>query len=189
MRIGYARVSATNQSLSLQRDALLGAGCERIFTDTMTGTGTERPELSEALATLKAGDTLIVWKLDRLGRSLSHLVLLFAELCERGVKFRSLSDPIDTTNAGGRSVIHIMSALSEFERSIIVERTHAGLAAARKRGQRLGRKPSLTSEQIEFARKLIESGESPRVVARSLKVGRSTLYRHLPAAPSAEANL
>jgi DNA invertase Pin-like site-specific DNA recombinase len=155
----------------------------------MTGAGSERPALSEALATLKAGDTLIFWKLDRLGRSLSQLVLLFAELSGRGVNFRSLSDPIDTTNAGGRLVIQIMSALAEFERSLIVERTHAGLAAARKRGQRLGRKPSLTSEQIEFARKLIDSGESPRVVARSLKVGRSTLYRHLPAAPSAEANL
>ena len=125
MFFGYARVSTADQDLALQRDALTAAGCERIFTDTMTGTSTERPGLTKALAALSAGDTLIVWKLDRLGRSLAHLVQLIAELGGRGIGFRSLSDPIDTESAGGRLVLHIMGALAEFERSLIVERTQA----------------------------------------------------------------
>lgn len=189
MRIGYARVSTTDQNLDLQRDALTAAGCEHIFTDTISGSSTERPGLNQALAVLKPGDTLIVWKLDRLGRSLAHLVQLIADLGVQDIDFRSLSDPIDTSSAGGRLILHMMGALAEFERSLIAERTQAGLVAARKRGQRLGRKPSLTPEQVAFARRLIENGESPRAVARSLKVGKSTLYRHLPAVPGAAANL
>ena len=190
MRIGYARVSTTDQNLALQRDALTAAGCEWIFADEgLSGLTTRRPGLDDALATLKRGDTLVVWKLDRLGRSLAHLVQLVADLGTQGIEFRSLSDLIDTASAGGRLVLHMMVALAEFERSLIAERTHAGLIAARKRGERLGRKPSLTPEQVTIARQLIENGESPRAVARSLKVGKSTLYRHLPAALVAEANL
>lgn len=176
MILGYARVSTSDQDLALQRDALTAAGCERIFTDTMTGTSTERPGLSKALAALSAGDTLIVWKLDRLGRSLAHLVQLVAELGTRDVAFRSLSDPIDTASAGGRLVLHIMGALAEFERSLIVERTQAGLQAAKRRGRKLGRPGKLTPAQITHARALLASGENGRSVARSFGVARSTLY-------------
>ena len=179
MLLGYARVSTADQDLALQRDALTAAGCERIFTDTMTGTSTERPGLTKALTALASGDTLIVWKLDRLGRSLSHLVALIAELGERGVSFRSLSDPIDTTSAGGRLVMHIMGALAEFERSLIVERTQAGLQAAKRRGKKLGRPTKLTAAQITHAKALMAAGENGRSVARSFGVARSTLYAAL----------
>jgi DNA invertase Pin-like site-specific DNA recombinase len=179
MFFGYARVSTVDQSLALQRDALTAAGCERIFTDTMTGTSTERPGLTKALAALSAGDTLIVWKLDRLGRSLAHLVQLVADLGGRGIGFRSLSDPIDTESAGGRLVLHIMGALAEFERSLIVERTQAGLQAAKKRGRKLGRPTKLTAAQVGHARALLASGEDGRTVARSFGVARSTLYAAL----------
>ncbi len=126
--IGYARVSTTDQHLNLQRDALKAAGCKKIFADRgMSGSAATRPQLTRALKALRPGDTLVVWKLDRLGRSLSHLVETIADLGKRGVNFRSLSDPIDTESAGGRFVLHIMAALSEFERSLIIERTRAGL--------------------------------------------------------------
>lgn len=179
MFFGYARVSTGDQNLALQRDALTAAGCERIFTDTMTGTSTERPGLTKALAALSAGDTLIVWKLDRLGRSLAHLVQLVADLGGRGIGFRSLSDPIDTESASGRLVLHIMGALAEFERSLIVERTQAGLQAAKKRGRKLGRPTKLTAAQAGHARALLASGEDGRTVARSFGVARSTLYAAL----------
>ena len=179
MLFGYARVSTADQDLALQRDALTAAGCERIFTDTITGTSTERPGLTKALAALKAGDTLIVWKLDRLGRSLAHLVQLIAELGGRGIGFRSLSDPIDTASAGGRLVLHIMGALAEFERSLIVERTQAGLQAAKRRGRKLGRPTKLTAAQIVHARALLASGENGSTVARSFGVARATLYEAL----------
>ena len=179
MFFGYARVSTADQNLALQRDALTAAGCERIFTDTMTGTSTERPGLTKALAALSAGDTLIVWKLDRLGRSLAYLVQLVADLGGRGIGFRSLSDPIDTESAGGRLVLHIMGALAEFERSLIVERTQAGLQAAKKRGRKLGRPTKLTAAQAGHARALLASGEDGRTVARSFGVARSTLYAAL----------
>jgi DNA invertase Pin-like site-specific DNA recombinase len=180
MLIGYARVSTVDQNLALQRDALIAAGCGRIFTDEgVSGSVTARRGLDAALAALNSGDTLVVWKLDRLGRSLSHLVTLIAELGSRNVNFRSLSDPIDTASSGGRLVMHIMGALAEFERGLIVERTQAGIQAAKKRGVRLGRRPSLASAQVEHARALIERGDSPRAVARTLRVGKSTLYRAL----------
>jgi DNA invertase Pin-like site-specific DNA recombinase len=182
MLFGYARVSTTDQDLALQRDALTAAGCERIFTDTITGTSTERPGLTKALAALSAGDTLIVWKLDRLGRSLAHLVQLIADLGAREVGFRSLSDPIDTASAGGRLILHIMGALAEFERSLIVERTQAGLQAAKRRGRKLGRPAKLTAAQITHARALLTSGEGGRTVAKSFGVARSTLYAALTAA-------
>ena len=183
MRIGYARVSTNDQTLALQRDALKEAGCEKVFTDQgVSGTAATRPGLDRAMRALKNGDTLVVWKLDRFGRSLSHLVQTVAELGDRGVSFQSLSDPIDTTNAGGRLVLHMMGALAEFERALIVERTRAGLRAAKRRGVKLGRKPSLTPGQVTHARRLIDGGESPRTVATTLRVGRTTLWRALKAA-------
>ena len=188
MRIGYARVSTSDQNLDLQRDALKASGCERIFSDEgLSGTATRRPGLDATLAALSSGDTRVVWKIDRLGRSLAHLVQLIADLGTRGIAFRSLSDPIDTGSAGGRLVLHMMGALAEFERALIVERTQAGMDSARRRGQKLGRKPALTPEQVAMAARMIDNGESPRAVARCLKIGKSTLYRHLPGARSADA--
>jgi DNA invertase Pin-like site-specific DNA recombinase len=177
MLIGYARVSTNDQTVNLQRDALKIAGCVRIFADRgVNGGVTRRRGLDRALAFLKRGDTLVVWKLDRLGRSLAHLVQTIADLGVRGVNFRSLSDPIDTENAGGRLVLHIMAALAEFERSLNSERTRAGLAAAKRRGRKLGRKPSLTPKQITHARRLIKAGQSHQKVASRFSVARSTLY-------------
>ncbi len=191
MQIGYARVSTNDQNLALQCDALKAAGCERIFTDQgVSGSVADRRGLDRALKALRSGDALVVWKLDRFGRSLAHLVQTVAELGSRGVGFRSLSDPIDTSSAGGRLVLHMMGALAEFERSLIVERTQAGLQAAKRRGVKLGRKPKLTREQAVHARQLIDGGANPRTVARSFGVARSTLYRHLPggsAAPTPSA--
>lgn len=182
MKIGYARVSTDDQNLDMQRRALEGAGCADIFTDQVSGASVKRPGLDAALARCAAGDVLVVWKLDRLGRSLSHLIAVIQELGKRGVGFTSLSDNIDTTTAGGRLVFHMMGAIAEFERSLIQERTAAGVDAARKRGVKLGRRKSLTASQVSHAKALIEAGESPSDVARSLKVGRSTLYRALQAA-------
>lgn len=180
MLIGYARVSTSEQTIDLQRDALEAAGCVRIFADEgVSGASATRPGLSEAVAALSPGDTLVVWRLDRLGRSLAYLVQLIAQLGERGIGFRSLSDPIDTTSAGGRLVLHIMGALAEFERSLIVDRTQAGLRAAKKRGVQLGRPHRLTATQLAHARVLIAQGQSPRAVAQTLGIGKSTLYRHL----------
>lgn len=184
MQIGYARVSTVDQNAALQHDALKAAGCEKIFTDEVRGSVTARPGLDRALAGLEPGDTLVIWKLDRLGRSLSHLVNLIAELGARGVSFRSLSDPIDTTKASGRPVLRIMGALAEFERSLIIERTQAGIRAAKKRGVHLGRPRILELAQVNHARALIENGESPRDVARTMRVGKSTLYRALKAVES-----
>ena len=180
MLIGYARVSTNDQKLNLQRDALKAAGCTRIFVDRgVSGATNQRPGLARALAFLKPGYTLIVWKLDRLGRSLAHLVQTIAELGARGVNFRSLSDPIATESAGGRLILHIMAALAEFERSLNSERTLAGLAAAKRRGRKLGRRPKLTPKQIIKARLWIKAGQSPRKVALRLSVARSTLYSAL----------
>ena len=179
VKIGYARVSTEEQSLGLQRDALTAAGVERIFEDQISGAAMQRPGLDAAVAALTAGDTLVVWKLDRLGRSLPHLIGLVQNLGERDIGFASLSESIDTMTAGGQLVFHIMGALAQFERSLIVERTKAGMTAARARGRHLGRARSLNAAQIAHARTLINSGESPTAVASSLKVGRSTLYRAL----------
>ena len=185
MFIGYARVSTTDQSPSLQIDALKAAGCVRVFTDEGVGGSTKkRPALDKALAALNPGDVLTVWKLDRLGRSLSHLIHLTNDLTARGVGFRSLSEAIDTTSSTGKLLLHVLGALAEFERSLITERTRAGLAAARQRGVKVGRKPKLTTVQIEHAKKLIDTGESPSRVARSIGVSPATLYRAIPAASS-----
>jgi DNA invertase Pin-like site-specific DNA recombinase len=177
MLIGYARVSTNDQKLNLQRDALKAAGCTRIFVDRgVSGAINQRPGLARALAFLKPGYTLIVWKLDRLGRSLAHLVQTIAELGARGVNFRSLSDPIATESAGGRLALHIMAALAEFERSLNSERTRAGLEAAKRRGRKLGRRRKLTPKKIIEARRWIKAGLSPQKAARRLSVARSTLY-------------
>ncbi len=179
MNVGYARVSTEEQNPDLQRQALKGAGCGQIFEDQVSGMATRRPGLGQALACLRAGDTLVVWRLDRLGRSLPHLIETIRQIGEKGAGFRSLTESIDTTTAGGRLVFHMMGALAEFERTLIIERTRAGMKAAKARGVEVGRKRVLTSAQISHARVLIERGESPSSVARSLKVGRSTLYRSL----------
>jgi len=138
MKYGYARVSTDDQKADLQTAALKQAGCEHVFTDTASGSSAKRPELARCLASLRAGDVLVVWKLDRLGRSLSHLVAVLSDLQGRGVAFLSLTEAIDTGNAAGRLMGHILGALAEFERSLIVERTQAGLKAAKQRGQKLG---------------------------------------------------
>jgi DNA invertase Pin-like site-specific DNA recombinase len=179
MKYGYARVSTDDQKADLQIAALKKADCDFIFTDTATGASNKRPELTRCLAALRAGDTLIVWKLDRLGRSLSHLVAVLAELQSMGVAFLSLTEAIDTASAAGRLMGHILGALAEFERALIVERTQAGLKAAKNRGTKLGRKPSLSDDQRKHARELINRGESPATVAKLLNVCRATLYNSL----------
>jgi Resolvase, N terminal domain len=135
MLIGYARISTFDQTLALQQDALTAAGCEHIYTDTVSGSVTNRPGLTQALSHLRSGDTLVVWRLDRLGRSLPHLIETVRQLQDRGVGFRSLQEHIDTTTSGGKLVFHVFGALAEFERDLIRERTHAGLVAARARGR------------------------------------------------------
>ncbi len=180
MKIGYARISTADQKASSQRDALKAAGCDRIVADQVSGASAKRPKLDKLLASIAAGDVLVVHRLDRLGRSLPHLIEVVGDLEAKGAGFQSLSENIDTTTAGGRLVFHLMGALAEFERSLIVERTKAGLQAARKRGARIGRPPALTSAQVKHAQKLIDGGEAPAAVARSLGVSRATLYRYLP---------
>lgn len=179
VKIGYARVSTEEQNLDLQRDALKRAEVARVFEDHASGVSKYRPGLDAALDMLGPGDSLVVWKLDRLGRSLPHLIGLVQSLGERDIGFQSLSENIDTTTAGGRLVFHLMGALAEFERSLIVERTKAGMASARSRGRHLGRNPSLNPSKVEHARMLIEGGASVSDTARTLNVGRSTLYRAL----------
>jgi DNA invertase Pin-like site-specific DNA recombinase len=179
--IGYARVSTEDQNLTLQLDALKQGGCTRVFTDKIGGARADRPGLIEALSHLRAGDTLVVWKLDRLGRSVKGLVDLVNTLEERGVHFRSLTDGIDTKTPAGRFFFHIMASLAQMERELIVERTRAGLAAARKLGRIGGRKRRMTDNKIKAARRLLTGGTPPRDVAENLGVSVPTLYRWLPA--------
>jgi len=181
--IGYARVSTADQTLALQQDALHQAGCERLFTDVLSGSTTERPGLADALDHLRPGDVLVVWKLDRLGRSLPHLIAVIQQLQARGIGFRSLSEQMDTTTAGGQLIFHIFGALAEFERALIRERTHAGLAAARARGRVGGRRPKLTVDQIEMARQLLAT-RSVAEVAEALHISRATVYRAMRRADS-----
>ncbi len=190
MVIGYARISTTDQNPALQLDALRAAGCERVFADEgVSGSATKRPALDKALAALQPGDVLIVWRLDRFGRSLSRLVQITKQLGDRDVGFRSLSESIDTTSAPGDFLFHVMGALAEFERSLIVERTRGGMATAKQHGIKLGRKPKLSPNKIEHARRLIDSGESPRHVAKTVGVSTATLYRSIPAAASNRVTL
>ena len=181
MKIGYARVSTGEQNLDLQLDALRAAGAEDIFTDQCSGASTERPGLEQALRRLDTGDTLLVWRLDRLGRSLPHLISTVSDLGEKGIGFQSLADSIDTAHAQGRLVFHLMGALAEFERALISERTRAGLEAAKARGRKLGRRAALNPQQLAHARQLMAGGATPTDIARTLGVGRSTLYRGLRA--------
>jgi DNA invertase Pin-like site-specific DNA recombinase len=177
--IGYARVSTVDQNPELQLDELNRAGCRRIFTDTASGARSDRPELRATLNFLQPGDVLVVWRLDRLARSLADLIAIVTGLVERGVGFRSLRENIDTTSAGGKLVFHLFGALAEFERDLIRERTQAGLAAARARGRVGGRPTKLTADQAAMARALLATGKSGSEVAKAFGVGRSTLYRVL----------
>lgn len=179
--IGYARISTVDQNPDLQIDALRQAGCDRVFVDQASGATTDRPQFGAALNYLRDGDVLCVWRLDRLGRSLKHLVQTVAELEEAGVGFRSLNESIDTTTPAGRLIFHIFAALAEFERDLIRERTLAGLTAARARGRLGGRKPSFTPKKVELARQMYDAGDTPVAdIAKVLGVSRATVYRHLP---------
>ena len=188
MYIGYARVSTDDQDLSLQRDALNAVGCARIFEDTMSGAKAERPGLSAALDHCRAGDTLVVWRLDRLGRSLTNLIELMTTLDEKEIGFKSLSEQIDTTTSGGKLVFHIFGALAEFERELIRERTRAGLAAARARGRQGGRPKKLdTPKKIAMAQSLYNEGtHSIDDICQTLGVSRATLYRVIRAGRPSE---
>lgn len=179
--IGYARVSTRDQDLNLQLDALKTAGCERIFTEKASGAQRERPQLAAALDYMRPGDTLIVWKLDRLARSLKQLIETVEGLGEKGTGFRSITEAIDTTTPGGKLVFHIFASLAEFERSIIRERTRAGLEAAKARGRTGGRPPAMTGEDLAAAKALLRDPEI-RVedAATRLGVSPATLYRYLP---------
>src|SRR5690554_5972158 len=177
MIIGYARVSTLDQNLELQRDALEKAGCERVFEDHISGASSERPGWAKATTALRKGDTLVVWRLDRLGRSLKHLIDTVNELDARGIGFKSLTENIDTTTPGGRLVFHIFGALAEFERELIRERTMAGLAAARARGRKGGRPRKLSAKQVAMARQLLQDPKQQVTeVAKMFGVARSTLY-------------
>lgn len=185
MLIGYARVSTQDQNLQLQIDALQKVGCEKIYEEKISGTKSNRPELARTLEMLRSGDTLCVWKLDRLGRSVKDLVNLVTQLLERGIQFKSVTDSIDTSSASGRFFFNIMASLAQMERELIVERTRAGLAVARKAGRVGGRRRVMTDSKLTSAKKLLEVGTPPRDVAESLGVSVPTLYRWLPAAASA----
>jgi DNA invertase Pin-like site-specific DNA recombinase len=181
MDIGYARVSTGEQTLDLQLDALQKAGCGKIYRETASGAKADRPVLEDVLSYLRPGDTLVVWRLDRLGRSLKHLIEVVAALAERGVGFKSLTEQIDTTTPGGKLIFHVFGALAEFERDLIRERTHAGLAAARARGRLGGRPKKLTdAKQLELARTLYAGGETDiDTICRTMGISRATLYRAL----------
>ena len=177
--IGYARVSTGDQDVALQLDALQKAGCDKIFQDQASGAKTDRPGLAEALAHVRKGDILIVWKLDRLGRSLPHLIETVTELERRKVGLRSLTESIDTTTPGGRLIFHVFGALGQFERDLIRERTRAGLSAAAARGRKGGRKPVVTPDKLERAKALMNQGLNVREAAARLKIGKSSLYEAL----------
>ena len=180
MLVGYARVSTDDQSLDLQTDALEALGCERIFSDVASGAKTTRDGLSQALDFVRSGDTLAVWKLDRLGRSLQHLIEVVNALQQKGVAFRSLQENMDTATSGGKLIFHVFGALAEFERAIIRERTQAGLAAARARGRVGGRPQALDARKLAMARSMLsDPNRQVKEVAELLGVSRTTLYRHL----------
>jgi DNA invertase Pin-like site-specific DNA recombinase len=180
MLVGYARVSTQDQTLNLQKDALEKIGCNKIYTDTASGAKTERVGLEEALEYVREGDTLVVWRLDRLGRSLKHLIETITILNSRGIGFKSITENIDTTTSGGKLVFHIFGALAEFEREIIRERTRAGLTAARARGRKGGRPKALTPKTAQQAKTLYNSRkDSIDEICRTLHVSRATLYRYL----------
>jgi DNA invertase Pin-like site-specific DNA recombinase len=177
---GYARVSTVDQNPELQRDALEQAGCVKIFTDKASGKLDSRPQLAKLLERMLPGDTVVVWRLDRLGRSMKHLIQVVAELGEREVGFRALNEAIDTTNPGGCALFHIMGALAEFEHALIVERTQAGLAAARARGRSGGRPKTVTAEKVAVMREMYDSERfTVEKIAQTVGVSRNTVYRYL----------
>ena len=181
--VGYARVSTVDQSLDLQIDALSDAGCARVFTDKASGALDQRPELIRMIDHLREGDTVVVWRLDRLGRSLRHLLEVVGDLEARGVGFKSVTEGLDTSTAGGKLVFHLFASLAEFERSLIIERTQAGLAAARARGRKGGRPSKMTPQKLEVARTMYDSkSHSLAAIAETVGVSRATLYRALKAA-------
>ena len=183
MLIGYARVSTHDQNLDLQRDALEAAGCERIYEDRLSGAASARPGLEKLREVLRAGDTLVVWRLDRLGRSLKDLIAWVTWLEEQGAGLRSLTESIDTTTPGGRLIFHIFGALAEFERTLIQDRTQAGLAAARARGRKGGRRPVLNADKRALAVRLYEERQTPisRICAM-MGISKPTLYAYVRAA-------
>jgi DNA invertase Pin-like site-specific DNA recombinase len=183
MLIGYARISTHDQTLALQLDALEKVGCDRILTDKVSGSKAERKGLTEALSHLREGDTLVVWRLDRLGRSLRHLIDTITALNERGIGFKSLTENIDTTTSGGKLVFHIFGALAEFEREIIRERTQAGLASARSRGKVGGRPKALTPKEVQILRNMAaDKSLTVTDICKTLGIGRTTFYRYVKAA-------
>jgi len=178
MLIGYARVSTTDQNLNLQNDALIKAGCEKIFEDKVSGTRIERKGLGEALEYVRSGDVLVVWKLDRLGRGLRDLIDKMQDLEKRGVGFKSLTENIDTTTAGGKLIFHIFGSLAEFERNLIRERTMAGLSAARARGIKGGRKNKLTPEKVELLKKMYADKTIPiKQIMETFGICKTSLYK------------
>lgn len=183
MKIGYARVSTKDQQLDLQLDALNKVGCKKIYQEVLSGAKTERPILKELLANLREDDVLVIWKLDRLGRSLRHLVDIVNQLNARKIGLQSLNDPIDTTTSHGRLTFNLFASLAEFERDIIRERTQAGLSAARARGRRGGRPAGLPkhAEAIACAAETLylERKLSVRQIAQQLHISKSTLYAYL----------
>ncbi len=185
MQIGYARISTHDQNLDLQKDALAASGCEKIFTDVASGAAADRDGLTQAMEQLRTGDVLVVWRLDRLGRSLKHLIETVTTLQARGVGFRSLTEGIETESSGGRLVFHLFACLAEFERSVIRDRTRAGLAAARARGRRGGRPPALTNDEVALARRMhADPANTAADICRALGVSRATLYRYLKSKPT-----
>lgn len=183
MLIGYARVSTQDQTLDLQKDALENIGCSKIFTDTISGAQTERSGLTEALEYVRAGDSLVVWKLDRLGRSLKHLIETITNLNNRKIGFQSITENIDTTTSGGKLIFHIFGALAEFERDIIRERTNAGLAAARARGRKGGRPKAKTLDtprKVAIAQHLYNDKTNTITdICKTLTISKATLYRYV----------
>lgn len=178
-RLGYARVSTLEQDPALQQDALLASGVHRVFTDHASGTLTERPQLAAVLEQLRPGDTLVVWRLDRLGRSTSHLIQTVTALEARGVGFASLTEAIDTTTPAGRLLFGVLASLAAFERDLIRERTLAGLQAARDRGRVGGRPTSMTADKLAVARRMLAEGRPKSAIAATIGVSRATLYTHL----------
>ena len=185
MHIGYARVSTSEQSLNLQKDALQAAGCEQLFTDVVSGVRAERPGLGAALQACRSGDILVVWKLDRLGRSLPDLIQTIGKLAERGIGFQSLQEQIDTTTAGGKLIFHLFASLAEFERDLIRERTKAGLAAARARGRRGGRPKGVDQKKQKAALALKKNGAySVREICEIVGISRNTYYKYTQEGPA-----
>lgn len=180
MLIGYARISTQDQTLDLQKDALEKIGCQKIFTDIISGATTERKGLEDAFRFAREGDTLVVWKLDRLGRSLKHLIETITNLTNRKVGFKSLTENIDSTTSGGKLIFHIFGALAEFERDIIRERTRAGLVAARARGRLGGRPRALDQKKAEIAKQLYtDKSNAIGDICKTLTISRATLYRYV----------